>query len=101
MVAGTAFLTFVVTVILMTALYLWDGERRQRMANKRVIRENEDLRRQLSEFRQREQRGRETAAYNQGLYDGRTTDTYYRQCLKKFTSREQAEIMMNGDEKNE
>ena len=33
----------------------------------------------------------------EGLYDGRATDTYYRQCLKKFTSREQTDVILNGE----
>lgn len=94
---GAIVLTFMITALSMLVLFLFDGKKKQEANNDYILKENDGLRRQISDYRQKEQRRRENFAYDKGLYDGRTTDTYYRQCLKKFTSRDQAEVMMNGE----
>ncbi len=94
---GAIVLTFMITALSMLVLFLLDGKKKQEANNDYILKENDSLRRQISDYRQKEQRRRENYAYDKGLYDGRATDTYYRQCLKKFTSRDQAEVMMNGE----
>ena len=78
-------------------LFLYDSSRKQARDNDYIIKENDGLRRQISDYHAKEQRRRECSAYDKGLYDGRATDTYYRQCLKKFTLKDQANVMMNGE----
>ena len=94
---GAIILTFVITTLSMMVLFLYDSSRKQARDNDYIIKENDGLRRQISDYHAKEQRRRECSAYDKGLYDGRATDTYYRQCLKKFTLKDQANVMMNGE----
>ena len=94
---GAIILTFVITALSMMVLFLYDSSRKQARDNNYIIKENDGLRRQISDYHAKEQRRRECSAYDKGLYDGRATDTYYRQCLKKFTLKDQANVMMNGE----
>lgn len=95
---GAVILTFVITSLAMLVLFLLDRGKKCDAEQRRMNKENEGLRRQIQEYAESEQARRVNSAYDRGLYDGRATDTYYRQCLKKFTGKEQAEIMLNGDE---
>lgn len=94
---GAIILTFVITALSMMVLFLYESSRKQARDNDYIIKENDGLRRQISDYHAKEQRRRECSAYDKGLYDGRATDTYYRQCLKKFTLKDQANVMMNGE----
>ena len=78
-------LTFIITALTMTVVFLMDNNSKQ-----------DAERNQISEYSANEQRRRERSAYDKGLYDGRRTDAYYRQCLKKFTGREQTDVILNG-----
>lgn len=89
-------LTFIITALTMTVVFLIDSNSKQTAERNRILRENDGLRRQISEYSANEQRRRERSAYDKGLYDGRRTDAYYRQCLKKFTGREQTDVILNG-----
>ena len=102
MIIGVAILTFVVTALLMTLLYVWGSQKRLLAKYNKLLKENDKLYSQLEDYRRKEQRCRETTAYDKGLYDGRATDAFYRQCLKKLTSKDQTEVILNGEkEKNE
>ena len=94
---GAIILTFVITALSMLVLFLLDGSKKQIAEKSHLMKENDGLRRQISDYAANEQRRRERSAYDRGLYDGRRTDTYYRQCLRKFTSRDQTDVIMNGD----
>ena len=98
---GAVILTFIITALGMLVLFLLDSGRKQQIEKNHILKENEGLRRQISDYSNHEQRRREHSAYDKGLYDGRTTDTYYRQCLRKFTSKDQTSVILNGDEKEE
>lgn len=91
-------LTFIVTSLLMTVTFLL-CERKRQMAEKKALKKrNDELRQRISDYENQDRHRREQSAYDKGLYDGRTTDTFYRQCLKKLTTREQADVMMNGEQ---
>ena len=90
-------LTFIITALSMLVLFMRDNERKQTADKNRLLKENDGLRRQISDYNSHEQCRRERHAYNQGLYDGRGTDALYRQCLKKYTTRDQVGVMMNGE----
>lgn len=94
---GAIILTFVITSLSMLVLFLLDGKKKQAAENNYILKENDGLRRQISSYQEKDQRRRECSAYDKGLYDGRATDTYYRQCLKKFTSREMTDVILNGE----
>ena len=94
---GAIILTFVITSLSMLVLFLLDEKKKQVRNNDHILKENDGLRRQISEYHSKEQRRRECSAYDKGLYDGRSTDTYYRQCLKKFTNREMTDVILNGE----
>lgn len=94
---GAIILTFVITALSMLVLFLLDDKKKQARHNDYILKENDGLRRQISDYHQNDQRRRERSAYDRGLYDGRATDTYYRQCLKKFTSRDQTNVILNGE----
>lgn len=94
---GAIILTFVITSLSMLVLFLLNEKKKQVRNNDYILKENDGLRRQISEYHSKEQRRRECSAYDKGLYDGRSTDTYYRQCLKKFTSREMTDVILNGE----
>lgn len=99
---GAIILTFIITALSMLVLFQLEGSKRKDVDHSHLLKENDGLRRQIADYTAKEQRRRECSAYDRGLYDGRTTDTYYRQCLKKFTSGAQANVMMNGEsEENE
>lgn len=91
-------LTFVMTVLGMLVLFLRDGNTKQVNENKRLRKENDDLKRQISGHYDQDQRRRERSAYDRGLYDGRQTDALYRNVLKRYSVRDQADVMMNGEE---
>ena len=92
------FLTFIITALGALVMIFYFTIRNQAADKRRLIKENENLKRQNEEYFSKEQRHRECAAYDRGLYDGRTTDTFYRQCLEKFRNRDnQVEVMMNGE----
>ncbi len=94
---GAIILTFIITALTMLVLFLFGDKQNQETQNKHILKENDGLRREISELRKCDQRRRERSAYDRGLYDGRTTDTYYRQCLKKFANRDQNDVIMNGE----
>lgn len=94
---GAVILTFVVTSLAMVTLFLLDENQKERTEKRRLLKENDDLRCQIYECDNRDHNRRERSAYNQGLYDGRATDALYRQCLKRYSTREQANVMMNGE----
>ena len=94
---GAVILTFIITTLTMLVLFLSRDKQKQDTENKRILKENDGLRREISELHKGDQRRRERSAYDRGLYDGRTTDTYYRQCLKKFTGRDQTDVIINGE----
>lgn len=94
---GAIILTFVITALSMLVLFLLDDKKKQARHNDYILKENDGLRRQISDYYQNDQRRRERSAYDRGLYDGRATDTYYRQCLKKFASRDQTDVILNGE----
>lgn len=91
-------LTFVMTVLAMLVLFLRDGNAKQVKENHRLRSENDDLKRQISGYYDQDQRRRERSAYDRGLYNGRQTDALYRNILKRYSVREQADVMMNGEE---
>lgn len=91
-------LTFVMTVLGMLVLFLRNDNTRQVNENKRLHNENNDLKRQISGYYDQDQRRRERSAYDRGLYDGRQTDALYRNVLKRYSVRDQADVMMNGEE---
>lgn len=98
----TAFLTFVITALFATVVVFFFTIRNQAAEKRRLLKENGDLKRQVSDYTEKEQRHRECAAYDRGLYDGRTTDTYYRQCLKKLQeSNQKTKIIMDGEMEEE
>lgn len=92
-------LTFIVTSLTGLVMFLYYEIGNRDRENGRISKENDDLRRQINDHYSRDQRRRENRAYDQGLYDGRSTDQLYRQCLKRYNStKEQVDVMMNGEE---
>lgn len=98
---GAVILTFIITTLTMFVLYLSQECKRHDNDKKRILRDNEGLRRQISECTANENRRRECYAYDKGLYDGRRTDTLYRNVLKRYSSREQVDVMMNGEQEEQ
>lgn len=94
---GAIILTFVITVLAMLVLFFVENNRKQLAERNRLIRENCDLRRQMSDYSTMNQRRRERSAYDRGLYDGRATDTLYRSVLKRYSAKEQVDVMMDGE----
>lgn len=90
-------LTFVITVLGMTVIFLKEGNVKQATENRRLLQENDGLKRQVSDYYNQDQHRRERSAYDRGLYDGRQTDTLYRSVLKRYSNGEQVTIMMNGE----
>lgn len=90
-------MTFLVTVLAMTVLFMLHEINQQRDDKRRMLKENDGLKRQISDYGERERQRRERCAYDQGLYDGRRTDTLYRNVLKRYSSKDQVDIAMNGE----
>lgn len=91
------FLTLVVAVMGTTLAYTWFRCRRREAENRRLADENEGLKRRISDGCEQEQRRKERAAYERGLYDGRQTDALYRSVLRRYSAREQVSVMINGE----
>lgn len=96
---GTIVLTFVITAMGMTILFMLDSGHRKDKDNQQLRRVNDNLREQVSDYRLREQEAREQHAYSRGLHNGRETDTLYRGLLSKYENGEQATVIMHGAEK--
>ena len=90
-------LTFVITVLGMMVIFLKDCAKKQMAENRRLMKENDGLKRQVSDYYSQDQHRRERSAYDRGLYDGRQTDTLYRSVLKRYSAGDQVTIMMNGE----
>lgn len=82
----------------MLVMFFMDGVKKQSMENERLRKGNERLNQQVSDLICQRNTRRERDAYNQGLYDGRATDTLYRKMLSKYSAGEQATVMMYGEE---
>ena len=95
---GAIILTFVTTTLFMLVLFLLDGYKKQVRHYNYILKENDGLRRQISDFQYNDRCRMEQTAYDKGLYDGRATDTFYRQCLKKLKNNEQMNIILNGED---
>lgn len=95
---GVVVLTFVITILSMTLFFMLHEINRQREDNRNILEENDGLKRRISDYRDREFQRRERHAYDQGLYDGRATDTLYRNVLKRYSAQEQARVAMDGEE---
>lgn len=80
----------------MLSLWFWKWLDYQRLEIERLNNEIYNLRTRLDGHRDQEQWRREQSAYSRGLYDGRQTDALYRNILKKYSARDQANVMMNG-----
>lgn len=92
-------LTFVITVLGMLVLFLYDGKAKETIENRRLRKETDGLKHQISNYTTQDQRRRERSAYDRGLYDGRETDTLYRNVLRRYSAKEQADVMMDGSAK--
>lgn len=94
---GAIIITLVITMLFMTAIFLIDNGKKQGVENDRLRKNNERLNGQITEMIHQENSRREQIAYDRGLYDGRETDTLYRGMLAKYSSGEQATVMMYGE----
>ena len=94
---GAIIITFVITVLLMSVAFLVNFNQQRTRETQQLRRENDNLHKQVDDFYNRERASREKRAYNQGLHDGRETDSLYRKMLSKYNKGEQATIMMYGD----
>lgn len=92
-------ITFIITSLTILVVMLAAENRNLTDEKTALASDKADLNYQLMVYETKEQRRREQEAYERGLYDGRKTDTLYRQCLKRYTARDQVKIMMNGEEK--
>lgn len=95
---GVIIITFVITALSMTVVFLMDRDQKHNKENARLLRENDGLYKQVDHFRIQEHRRLEQQAYNQGLYDGRQTDTLYRKMLGKYQRGDQITAMLHGEE---
>lgn len=95
---GVIIITFVITALSMTVLFLIDRDQKNNKETARLLRENDGLYEQVDHFRTQEHRRLEQQAYNQGLYDGRQTDALYRKMLGKYQRGEQATVILHGEE---
>jgi len=95
---GAVIITFVITTLLMLVIFFMDNAKKQSLENERLHKGNERLNQQVSDLISQRNSRRERDAYNQGLYDGRSTDTLYRKMLSKYSSGEQATVMMYGED---
>ncbi len=95
---GAVIITFVITSLGMLVLFQYDSGKKQTRENNRLHQTNDNLNKQISAMLHQENTRRERSAYNQGLYDGRETDTLYRKMLSKYSSGEQATVMMYGED---
>lgn len=55
---GAIILTFVITALSMLVLFLLENQKKQKTDNSHILRENDGLRRQISDYQQNEQRRR-------------------------------------------
>jgi len=94
---GTVIITFIITALGMFVLILFDNAKKQTRETDHLRKSNERLNCQIADMIHKENTRRESAAYDKGLYDGRATDTLYRQMLKRYTTGDQTTVMMYGE----
>lgn len=95
---GAIILTFVITTLAIAVLFLVGVYQTNESYKNRILKENGDLQRKINEYNENEHLRNEREAYNRGLYDGRKTDALYRNILKRYSAKEQAEVMLNGEQ---
>ncbi|MEG1515989.1 MAG: hypothetical protein RSD95_13965 [Clostridia bacterium] len=95
---GVVIITFVITALAIFVLVLVDSAKKRNRETDHLRRSNERLNDQIADMIRQENARRACAAYDKGLYDGRATDTFYRKMLKRYTSGNQATVMMCGED---
>ena len=92
----TIVITTLVNWLIMAVIFYWTKIQNSQGEAKRLRSENVNMDKWIKQRMAEDQQQQLRQSYNQGLYDGRETDTLYRQMLKKFQNGDQVELIING-----
>lgn len=92
----TIVITTLVNWLIMAVIFYWTKLQNSQGEAKRLRSENVNMDKWIKQRMAEDQQQQLRQSYNQGLYDGRETDTLYRQMLKKFQNGDQVELIING-----
>lgn len=95
---GTIVITTAINWLIVAVLYYWFRLQRSEREARQLRKENKDMSGYIRNRENNDQEERVRLSYNRGLYDGRQTDTLYRQMLKQFQGGEQIAMILNGHE---
>ncbi len=93
---GIIVITTAINWLIVAVLYYWNRLQRSEREAHQLRKENNDMNGWIHDRENKDQEERVRQSYNQGLYDGRQTDTIYRQMLKQYKSGEQIAMILNG-----
>lgn len=95
---GTIVITTAINWLIVAVLYYWFRLQRSEREVNQLRKENAGMNNWIEDRENKDQEERVRLSYNRGLYDGRQTDTLYRQMLKQFQGSEQISMILNGHE---
>lgn len=98
---GTIVVTTIVNWLIVAVLYFRCRLLRSETEARQLRKENGDMNGWIRGREKADQEERVRRSYNHGLYDGRQTDTLYRQMLKKYQGGEQITVIMSGSDSAE
>ncbi len=98
---GIIVVTTIVNWLIVTVLYFRFRLHSSETEARRLRKENGDMNGWIRNREKADQDERVRRSYNRGLYDGRQTDTLYRQMLKRYQSGEQITMIMSGNDSAE
>lgn len=94
----TIVITTIINWLVVLVAYYWDKLQRSKREIKQLRTENNTMDTWIKSRTASDQQLELQRSYDRGLYDGRQTDTLYRQMLKKFQNGDQVELIINGIE---
>lgn len=98
---GTIVITTAINWLIVAVIYYWLRLQRSEREAHQLRKENAGMSDWIQDRETKDQEERVRRSYNRGLYDGRQTDTIYRQMLKQYQSGERIAMILNGTETDE
>lgn len=95
---GTIVVTTIINWLIVAVLHYWARLKHSEEESQQLRKENSSMNDWIQNRETSDQEERVRRSYNRGLYDGRQTDTLYRQTLKRYQNGEQIAIVMSGHE---
>lgn len=95
---GTIVITTIMNWLIAAVLHCWFRLQHSKCETQKLLNENHEMNDRIQRHENLDHEEQVRRSYNRGLYDGRQTDTLYRQMLKQYQNSEQIAIVMSGHE---